>query len=282
MFSAWQSAISSTTSWPTRKPAANILGDTSILELPRTSAVVNGLAGDDTGSWTVGYTPQLVAGVHLERSGWRDQWRSIRWAWNGAAPIWRAVMQYAHDRDALPPTDWERPEDVVQMGVCDKSGLLPNAVCPVRNDLVHRRTRPNPDRYLLAKCGNQQPDAPACNRQHPARTARFDAVFHPAARRPPDWWQANNLPLPPTEYDTISLPELFSRCRFCSQRSSPMSAAWSIYAAHSTRPICSFSSLSYGQGPNPSEWFQIGERQTEFRPGSTLGSWNTERLERPV
>ncbi|MBZ0290395.1 MAG: transglycosylase domain-containing protein, partial [Anaerolineae bacterium] len=110
-----------------------ILGDTSILELPRTSAVVNGMAGDNSGSWTVGYTPQLVAGVHLNRQdGTKMALDSL--GLQGAAPIWRALMQYAHDRDGLPPADWERPDDVVQMSVCDKSGLLPNTVCPVRND----------------------------------------------------------------------------------------------------------------------------------------------------
>ncbi|MEO8612666.1 MAG: transglycosylase domain-containing protein, partial [Chloroflexota bacterium] len=171
----------------------NILGDTSILELPRTSAVVNGLAGDATGSWTVGFTPQLVAGVHLDRQdGAKMALDSL--GLQGAAPVWRAVMQYAHDRDNLPPTDWDRPDDVVQMGVCDKSGLLPNSVCPVRNDwFVAGRAPTQTDTFWQSvEINSQTRQLATANTPRELKTSTLYFIPPPEAQ---EWWQANNLPL---------------------------------------------------------------------------------------
>ena len=254
----------------------NILGDTSILELPRTSAVVNGMAGDDSGSWTVGYTPQLVAGVHLDRQdGAKMALDSL--GLEGAAPIWRAVMQYAHDRDSLPPADWERPEDVVQMGVCDKSGLLPNAVCPVRNDwFVAGRAPTQTDTYWQSvEINSQTRQLATANTPRELKTSTLYFIPPPEAQ---EWWQANNLPLPPKEYDTISFPELLSSVQIL-QPAQFAYVGGKVDIRGTLDPAnMQFFQLSYGQGPNPTEWFQIGDRQTEFKPGSTLGSWDTSAL----
>jgi penicillin-binding protein 1C len=84
-----------------------LLGDTSILELPRRTAVVNGMVGGDTESWTVGYTPQFVVGVHMERAD-GSAMAIDPLGLQGAAPVWRAVMQYAHERDGIPADDHRR------------------------------------------------------------------------------------------------------------------------------------------------------------------------------
>jgi len=253
-----------------------VLGDTGVLELPRTAAVVNGLVGDASGSWTVGYTPQLVAGVHLERAD-GEPMALDPLGLTGAAPVWRAVMQYAHDRDNLPPADWERPEDVVQMTVCDKSGLLPSTVCPVRNDVfVAGRAPTVTDTYWQnVEINSQTRQLATANTPRELRSSTLYFIPPPEAE---DWWQANNLPLPPKEYDTVSFPELLSSVQILQ----PAQFAY-IGGAVDIRGTLDpanmqFFQLSYGQGPNPNEWFQIGGQQTEFRPGSTLGSWDTTGL----
>jgi membrane peptidoglycan carboxypeptidase len=253
-----------------------VLGDTSILELPRTSAVVNGLAGDQTGSWTVGYTPQLVAGVHLER---QDGGRMALDAWgmNGAAPIWRAMMQYAHDRDNLPPLDWQRPEDVIEMAVCNISGLLPSAVCPVRNEVFVTVRQPTQTDtfWQTVEINSQTRQLATANTPRELKSPILYFIPPPEAT---DWWQANNLPLPPKEYDTISFPELLSSVQIL-QPAQFAYVGGKVDVRGTLDPAnMQFFQLSYGQGPNPTEWFQIGERQTEFRPGTTLGSWDTTGL----
>jgi hypothetical protein len=93
-----------------------------------------------------------------------------------------------------------------------------------------------------------------------------------------EWWQANNLPLPPKEYDTISFPELLSSVQIL-QPAQFAYVGGKVDIRGTLDPAnMQFFQLSYGQGPNPTEWFQIGDRQTEFKPGSTLGSWDTSSL----
>src|SRR5690606_31775827 len=45
----------------------SVLGEGSALDLSRPGAVVNGLSSDRVDNWTVGYTPQYIVGVVLDR-----------------------------------------------------------------------------------------------------------------------------------------------------------------------------------------------------------------------
>jgi membrane carboxypeptidase/penicillin-binding protein PbpC len=47
----------------------------------------------------------------------------------GAAPIWRGIMLAAH---AAPPAPFERPDGLVEVAVCGRSGLLPGTACQHR------------------------------------------------------------------------------------------------------------------------------------------------------
>ena len=254
----------------------DILGNTGILEMPRPVAVVNGMAGDDTGSWTVGYTPQLAVAVHLGRADAAPMPLDAL-GLQGAAPIWRAVMQYAHDRDGLPPADWPRPDEIVEMGVCDKSGMLPNAVCPVRNEVfIAGRSPTQVDTYWQTVEINSQTRLLATT--NTPRELKISELYFMPPPEALDWWEANNQPLPPTEYDTISAPELFSSVQLL--QPAPFAYIGGVVDVRGSLDPSNmqFFQLAYGQGPNPGQWFQIGDRQTEFRPGSTLGSWDTTGL----
>jgi hypothetical protein len=195
----------------------------------------------------------------------------------GAAPVWRAIMQYVHDRDGLPPTDWERPEDIIEMAVCDKSGLLPTSVCPIRNEIfVAGRAPTQTDTFWqTVEINSQTRQLATANTSRELRTSTLYFIPPPEAQ---DWWQANNLPLPPKEYDTISFPELLSSVQIL-QPAQFAYVGGKVDIRGTLDPAnMQFFQLSYGQGPNPSEWFTIGGQQTEFRPGSTLGSWDTTNL----
>jgi len=86
------------------------------------------------------------------------------------------------------------------------------------------------------------------------------------------------MPSPPKEYDTISFPELLSSVQIL-QPAQFAYVGGQVDIRGTLDPAnMQLFQLSYGQGPNPSEWFTIGGQQTEFRPGSTLGTWNTEGL----
>mgnify|MGYP005842941169 CR=1 FL=1 len=256
------------TRWP-------LLGQENALELARPSAAVNGVANGD--NWTAGYTPQMVTVVHLGRSD-GGQLILDDSGMSGAAAVWRAVMEYIHRRDQLPAADWTRPDSVIETLVCDRSGFLPNGVCPVETEIFMDGTAPSrPDTYWQVFDINRQSGRLATASTPPelVSQARFFV--------PPDdveeWWRANNQPLPPTELDAISRPNALSANRI----SSPLPFAYvggtvEIIGAVDIDNIQYFQ-LAYGESLNPSEWIELGGRQTTLAEGAPLATWNTAGLD---
>ncbi len=262
------------TRWP-------VLGENNVLDLPRPSAVVNGLTGDRLDNWTVGYTPRLVVGVHLGNSA-NDQAQPLGldgYGLPGAASVWRAVMQYAHERDGLPADNWRRPESIVEVSVCDRSGALPNGNCPVETEIFidGRQARLAPDTYWQNFEVNRQTGQLA-TASTPSELRGRQVYFVP----PPEafeWWQTNNLPLPPAEYDTVSRPELFGTAAILQPQpfayvGGSVDVRGSLEAAD-----LAFYQLGYGRGLNPDSWLDIGGPQTAYSPGATLGQWDTTGLD---
>ena len=79
-------------------------------------------------TWTVGYTPQLVAGVWAGNADNSPMVNivSTTISWR----TWRDFMNFAHDHLALPPEPFERPTGVVERELCWPSGRLPSTLCP--------------------------------------------------------------------------------------------------------------------------------------------------------
>lgn len=245
------------------------------LNVARRAAVAAGSTGDDRDSWAVGYTPQLVVGVHLGRA---DQAALTldSLGFNGAAAVWNAVMRYAHE--ALPLADWPRPDNIVEGAVCERSGLLPNGVCPVRREIFIENIQPRQvDTYWQAVEVNNQTGQLATS-STPAGLVSERVYFVP----PPDaldWWEANNLPLPPTEFDTVSRPGLLGAAAILE----PASYAYVggvVDIRGSLDPTnMQFYQLAFGRGLNPEEWVQIGPQQTSYTRGASLGQWDTTGLD---
>jgi len=76
-----------------REPA---FGRGNPLELSRPAAAKTGTTNDNRDSWTVGYTPQLVTGVWVGNNN-NHSMNDVTGI-SGAAPIWHAIMEYAHTR----------------------------------------------------------------------------------------------------------------------------------------------------------------------------------------
>jgi penicillin-binding protein 1C len=128
-----------------RAPA---FGENSVLRLTRPAAVKTGTTTDFRDNWTVGYTPQLVAGVWVGNADGAPMTRIS--GVSGAGPIWRDFMTLAH-RD-LPVAQFVRPPGLTQVKVCVPSGMLPTPNCaqtrkewfiegtqPAQRDTWHRR-----------------------------------------------------------------------------------------------------------------------------------------------
>lgn len=257
----------------------DILGEAvSGLNFNRRAAVISGLTGDGRENWTVGYTPQFVTGVHLMRADEGALALDV-YGMQGTGGLWRAVMQYLHDRDTVPNSAWQRPEDIIQLNVCDRSGLLVNNNCPSRLEVFLRQPGYSPaqeDTYWETVVINNQTQLLASASTPPEfQVSQLYFVPPPEAL---DWWQANNLELPPTDIDAVSQPQLFSNVQILQpQPFSYISGVVDIRGTLDDTELNYFQ-LSYGQGQNPTDLFSVGERQTLFQRGTSLGSWDTSAL----
>ncbi len=256
-----------------------ILGnEAAIFDLPRRAAVVSGVTGDLLENWTIGYTPQMVIGVHLTRSD-QTPLALDAYGMEGAGVIWRALLSYAHDRDRLPAADWVRPEGLIQLNVCERSGLLPNTGCPVRNEIFIPQAGFQPaqaDSYWQQVEVNSQTGLLA-SATTPTEL-RVSSLYFVPPPEAEDWWRANNLPLPPTQYDTVSRPELFSSVQILQPQ--PYAYVGGLVDVRGTIDPTNmqYFQVAYGQGQNPTDLFSIGGQQTQFTRGSSLGQWDTTGL----
>jgi 1A family penicillin-binding protein len=100
-------------------------GEDSPLRLSRPAAAKTGTTTDFHDNWTLGYTPGLVTGVWVGNADNRPM-RQVSGV-EGAAPIWHAFMEEA--LKAEPPQDFPRPDGLVDVDICEPTGLRPGPWC---------------------------------------------------------------------------------------------------------------------------------------------------------
>ncbi|MCU0475326.1 MAG: penicillin-binding protein [Anaerolineae bacterium] len=252
-------------------------GSGSPLVTDRPAAVVESLSSDRRDHWAVGYTPQRVVAVHLSRAD--DAPLGTRaYLDDGAAGVWRAVIDAAHG--GLPADGWPRPANVVELTVCQRSGLLPHPDCPTRREVFIAGIQPTqPDTFWQAFEINSQTRQLATSATAQALRVRETYFVPPDAAL--DWWRANRQPLPPTDYDTFSRPEDAPFQTTVLSRPEPLALLRGTtevrgsVAADDLR----YYQLSYGAGVNPSEWSTIGGQQATAPSDGLLGTWDTTGLD---
>jgi membrane peptidoglycan carboxypeptidase len=258
-------------------PRDNVLDLIDINGLARPAAVVNGVTSNNRDAWTVGYTSQMVVGTWLGR-GDESAMSLDAFGLIGSAPVWRAVMDYVNARDALPNRAWEQPSDVVSIMVCQLSGLLPTEACPRRQEIFLFAAQPlQVDTYWQLVDVNRRTGQLATVNT-PSADLETRTYFVPPTNAM-DWWRANGQPLPPTEYDTLSGSNILSAATILQPQSlSYVGGIVDVRGSIDTFQM-QYYELSYGAGVNPSEWIQITGQQTQYSPGTSLGTWDTNGLD---
>jgi membrane peptidoglycan carboxypeptidase len=253
-------------------------GEGNPLIVDRTAAVVNGTTSDGVEDWTIGYTPQRVVGVHVGRADGSPLGFDTD-ALQGAAPVWNALMEYVHQRDGIAPTDWSRPDGIVERDVCQTSGLLPNGVCPVYEEIFLQGVMPTQnDTYWQSFTINSQNGLLASNSTPDALRVTREYFVPPDGAL--DWWNTNRRPLPPTNYDafyannnvdgaTITSPAQYSYVK----------GVIDVIGTINPDNMRSYR-LRYGRTVAPNSWINIGEDQTTYDPANpVLGQWDTSMLD---
>lgn len=137
-----------------RTPA---FGPNSVLVLSRPAAVKTGTTNDYKDNWTIGYTPDLIAGVWVGNAD-NTAMEHISGV-TGAGPIWHNFMEQAEAN--RPVLDFARPPGIIELEVCADSGALPSPYCPAKKREIFFADQPPPDAthdwYQMLNCdGDQQ------------------------------------------------------------------------------------------------------------------------------
>jgi membrane carboxypeptidase/penicillin-binding protein PbpC len=251
-------------------------GADSPLTPQRPTAIAHGITSDGLDDWTAGYTPQYSIAVHLARTD-RSAISLTPSSTNGAAALWRAVSDAAHT--SITPTDWPRPDNVIEANVCQRSGLLPNGVCPTRREIFIAGIQPfQQDTHWQAIEVNSRtgrlatPNTPAGERQTQTYFIPPDTAL--------DWWTANRQPLPPSDYDSFTRPD--NAAFLSTEITRPERYAWvrgRVEVRGSLPDNLRSYQLAYGKDVNPAEWFSIGSEQTAAPADGILGVWDTTGLD---
>ncbi|MFP4322183.1 MAG: penicillin-binding protein [Anaerolineales bacterium] len=254
------------------------------LELARPAAAKTGTTDDNRDSWTIGYTPQYTTGVWVGNNDNRSMTDVT--GITGAAPIWHAIMEYLHTRDAVPPIAWTRPGTVVEQTVCLWSGLLPTGDCPqvpreifyvdTVNGVDYRPQRADDMWYRLAvdTCNNSR-----ANETTPPQCVQENVFFDfPPEMQP---WAAANAPdlLPPEDEGVVLTDSQFSPVALVSPRfPDQISGVIEIYGNTNVDDL-SYFQVGFGPGNEPSSFVQIGPNGDVADFNQLLGEWDTRPLE---
>ncbi|MDX1688219.1 MAG: transglycosylase domain-containing protein [Candidatus Promineifilaceae bacterium] len=176
-------------------------GCPNVLELPdnRPAAAKTGTTNDFRDAWTVGYTPQLAAGVWVGNTD-NAPMEEVPGS-KGAAPIWHAFMAWALEDEA--PETWPRPAGIVERAVCDVSGLLPTPHCPTVTEYFIEGTEPTIYDNVFQEFKINRETGRLATIYTPPELVE-SRVYRIYPEQAADWVRENEIPQPPTEYDTIT------------------------------------------------------------------------------
>jgi len=244
-------------------------GQSNPFGIDRPSAFKLGRTLDGSGTWAVGYTPQRLVLVWLGGDALGHE-LSVSLP---AAGLWRALMMTSVSN--LPSKGWKVPTGIVNLYVCDPSGLLPSPACPnVVNEVFLSGSEPlQTDTLYQSFLVNQE-------------TGFLATIFTPFEQIkqrvyvnvPPSaetWAKNAGIPIPPTEYDTILQPSPLADAYITSPGLFADVRGNIQIIGRAAGADFSYYRLEYGLGLYPQDWVQIGDNVTKPVEEGTLATWKT-------
>ena len=252
-------------------------GYNNSLDLPdgRPVAAKTGTTNNFWDAWAIGFTPQLVAGVWVGNAD-NSPMNRVAGA-NGAAPIWNGVMATALEGE--PVEQFTRPPGLKDVVVCSVSGKLPTEHCPQPvHEIFIEGNEP------MTHCDVHQ--AFRVNRE----TGRLATVYTPPElvdeivyeiypSEAADWVRENEIPQPPTQYDTYGPSPASGPVVIVSP--SPYAYVKGIFPIMGNAKAGNFAfyRLEYGPGLNPDSWSLIGGDHHHQVDNGPLEFWDVTGLD---
>lgn len=251
-------------------------GANSVLRLSRPAAVKTGTTSDWRDNWTIGYTPDYAVGVWVGNAD-NSEMEHISGV-SGAGPIWHDVMEKIHQGTPVHP--FVEPPGMTRVEVCATSGLLPTPYCPERvKELFIAGTEPKTFDNIWQVFRIYKPNGKLATVYDPPVQVE-EKVFPIYPPEAADWVRENNIPQPPSEYDTTyRSPSQIGDVAIASPLS--YSSVHGILTIVGNARIDNLDTyrLAFGKGLDPTQWTQIGVDHHERVDNSTLEQWDVSSLD---
>jgi membrane peptidoglycan carboxypeptidase len=248
----------------------------NLFELDRPSAVMNGMDQDGNLSWTIGYTPSSVVGVWLgnrSQKGTDDSVESL-----GSPALWHVFMSLVTQNQIV--EDWQQPSGIVQVEICVPSGLLPTRYCPsMASEIFLNGMEPiHYDTFYQPFKINKE------TRKLATLYTPLDLIVEQVFFVPPaeamEWAREAGYLQPPDEYDTLKVSSLDEdSVQIDNPQNFDYVQGRKWISGRTKVNGFRYYRLQYGEGLNPTYWFQIGENQYTPVSEGTLLLWDTTQLD---
>ncbi|MDX9953495.1 MAG: transglycosylase domain-containing protein [Anaerolineae bacterium] len=250
-----------------RRARIPAFGTPNPLELDnnRPAAAKTGTTNDFTDNWIIGYTPQLAVGVWMGNTDASQKMTDLPGA-RGASFIWHAMMEYSLKDEPIVP--FTRPDGLVEVAVCAKSGMLPNGNCPTRSEIMIPGTEPTEvDTLYQVFRVNRETGRLAVDGFTPPELIE-ERVYEVYPSEAMDWIASlpedKRPPIPPTEYDTIyGLANINPEVSIISPTTYSFVRGVVPVTGNARGGDFAFYRLVFGTGMSPNEWAQIGPDHPE-------------------
>ena len=252
-------------------------GYNNALELAdgRPAAVKTGTTNSYWDAWTVGFTPQLVTGVWVGNAD-NSSMKRVPGS-RGAAPIWNGVMATA--MEGKPVEVFLRPPGIKEVVVCDISGKLPTAHCPnqVREIFVEGNEPTTHCDVHQAFRVNRETGRLATVYTPPELVDEIVYNIYPSDAA--DWVRENDIPQPPTQYDTYGPSPASGPVVVVNPP--PYAYVKGIFPiiGNAKAGDFAFYRLEYGPGLNPESWSLIGGDHHNQVDNAPLEFWDVTGLD---
>ncbi len=251
------------------------IGCPNLFELPsnRPTAVNAGHSADLQDAWTIGYTPQLVTAVWVGNSD-NTPMQAISDT-NAAAPIWHALMAWALQEIEI--EGWKRPSNITEIPVCTPSGLLPTPHCPTISELFIAGTEPAVTDNMYQPFNiNRETGRLATIHTPPELIETAVYQLYPSAAA--SWVVENNLPQPPTEYDTVTASGISQDVAILAPQNFAYAKGQLEIIGTAQSDNFSFYRLAYFKGLQPTNIQILADNKTVPQQESTLAVWDVSQL----
>jgi penicillin-binding protein 1C len=252
-------------------------GYNNALELPdsRPAAAKTGTTNNYWDAWALGFTPQLVTGVWVGNAD-NSPMNRVAGA-SGAAPIWNQVMAMA--LEGQPVEEFVRPPGLRDVVVCSVSGKLPTEQCPnlVREIFIEGNEPTTHCDVHQAFRVNRETGRLATVYTPPELVDEIVYEIYPAEAA--DWVRENNIPQPPTQYDTYGPSPASGPVVIVNPAPYAYVKGILPVIGNARAGNFAFYRLEYGPGLNPDSWSLIGGDHYNQVDNGPLEFWDVTGLD---